>query len=287
MKLKADFTSDWLSILRDTLQNHWGYDISGITDDELPLLYLNAEKRRPDQRPRTVILSDTFSCPDSLQAGWNRLKGMIETGQDITANLSKLITQLINKDSMLNDWGVHHFHLGSDLKGEFVERTGPLLFALIRNEIFYAIGVYEHGSWADPDIIEVIHRNWPEAVSQFRIHGASLTTNFTEQDRITLRQKNVNGFTTTNDGTIYAPIGGGTVCAGHNINAVLGTIKQRSFLKSLESQLQARLKDLTKEFTKHGYSGEPEIEARLEITENEYIAIFPKFKMTLTLKSRS
>ncbi|MGR7922791.1 hypothetical protein ACU6RQ_17115 [Zobellella denitrificans] len=202
MQLKSNFVGDWISTLKDILENHWGYDTAGVTDEHLPYVYFNAEKRRPDQRPRKIILSDTFKCPENLQTVWNRLQGLIETGQDITPNLSKLIKQLHNKDSMLNDWGVHHVHLGNSIKGEFIERTGPLLFALITKENFYAIGVYEHGVWADTKIVEIIHRNWPSEVAQYQKKGIISATEITEQQRLTLRAKNANSFVTVNDGTV-------------------------------------------------------------------------------------
>lgn len=34
------------------------YDISGVTEDELPYVYFNAVKRRPEQRKRCVEVSD-------------------------------------------------------------------------------------------------------------------------------------------------------------------------------------------------------------------------------------
>ncbi|HIF9533505.1 TPA: hypothetical protein ACX6S0_001841, partial [Photobacterium damselae] len=106
MKLKSDFFGDWIELQKDILTNLWGYDVSLIPDDEIPLLYFNAEQRRPDPKVRQLVLADTFSCPQNLEAGWGRLKHLIESGQDLTSNLSKSINKLNNKDSMLNDWGI-------------------------------------------------------------------------------------------------------------------------------------------------------------------------------------
>jgi hypothetical protein len=180
VKLKSDFFSDWLNILKDILENHWGYDVSNISAEDLPFIYFNAEKRRPDQRVRVLELSDAFSCPPSLQAGWDRLKMLVESGGDLTSNLSKLVNRINNKDSLLNDWGVHHFHLGENLNGQFIERTAPLLFALVTKDRFYAINIFNHGAWADEDVIEIIHRNWPEAISKYKIQNVIFTTEITE-----------------------------------------------------------------------------------------------------------
>jgi hypothetical protein len=285
MQLKANFINDWLDILKDILENHWGYDISSINEEEIPFVYFNAEKRRPDQRVRNIAIADTFSCPSNLQKGWKQLRSLVESGSDITPYLSKLISRLTKKDSMLNDWGVHHFHLGEAMKGDFINRTGPLLFSLVTKDKFYAIGVYEHGSWADSDIVETIHRNWPEVVKHYQLNGVQSTTEITEEQRLTLRAKNVNSFVAVSDGTVYAPIGGGVVGAGYNWQSIMQTDRQKSILENLENHLQSQLINLRDVLSQHGYKGEPEIEAKLEITENAYLAIFPKFNVAVTLMS--
>lgn len=285
MQLKSNFINDWLDILKDILENHWGYDVSNVTQEELPYVYFNAEKRRPDQKARKVEISDTFQCPPDRQAGWERLQSLIESGADITPNLSKLVNHLNNKDSMLNDWGVHHFHLGETLEGDFIGRTVPLLFALVTKDKFYTIGVYNHGAWIDSDIVETIHRNWPKSVEKYQIKGVKSTAEITEEQRLTLRAKNANSFVTVSDGTVYAPLGGGVVGAGYNIQAIMQTDRQKSILKNLEEHLQSQLVNLKEVLAQHGYKGEPEIEAKLEITENEYLAIFPKFNVAVTLMS--
>jgi hypothetical protein len=44
---------------------------------------------------------------------------------------------------MLNDWGIHHLHLGTKISKNtgFVERTGPLLFVKFEKNVAYFIGV--------------------------------------------------------------------------------------------------------------------------------------------------
>ena len=288
MKLKADFVKDWLNILADILENHWGYDVSGVSSDELPFVYFNAEKRRPDQRPRKVEVADTFNCPPNLQVGWNRLRSRVESGADITPHLSRLVNQLHNKDSMLNDWGVHHFHLGEAMNGPFVGRTDPLLFALITKEALYAIGIFAHGSWADANIVETIHRNWSGVISRFQIKNCECTTERTEAQRLVLRAKNTNSLVPVSDGTVYGPIGGGIVGSGYNPSFIIRTDRQIELLKNLERHLQERLADLRDALVQHGYSDdEPEIEARLEISPDAYLAIFPKFNVSVTLMTEA
>lgn len=287
MKLKSDFVSDWLNLLKNILQNHWGYDIEDLTDEQLLLAYFNAEKRRPEPRQRIVKLADTFNCPSNLSDGWDRLQNLIKSGADITGNLSKCVTDLSYKDSMLNEWGIYHFHLGSEKKGEFVSRTGPLLFALVTDNEFLAINIYPHGAWTDISIVETIHRNWPDVISKYKILGNMLAYEISEKDRQTLRNKKINSFVTVDDGTIYGSIGGGVVYTGDNIHSIRKIDKQIKHLKSLEQHLQLKLEVLKDKLIQYGYAGESEVEAKLIITENEYIALFPKFNCSIPLQIKS
>jgi hypothetical protein len=281
MKLNADFFGDWINFQKDILMNKWGYDVSSIPDDQIPLFYFNAEQRRPEPKIRQLVLADTFYCPKNLESGWKRLKHIIESGQDLTPNLSKLINNLENKDSMLNDWGVHHFHLGQTMTGSFIKRTGPLLFALLADDKFYAIGIFEHGSWAEQDIVEIIHHNWSGVVAQYQIKDSALSTSLTEKERLTLRKRNCNSFVTVKDGTTYAMIGGGIVSSGFNIQAVVLNHHNKKYLRDLEKHLESELENLREDFEKQGYNGEPELEALLVITESEYSAIFPKYGVSV------
>lgn len=286
MILKADFFSDWVGMLKYILSNEWGYDISSISDDEIPLFYFNAENRRPEKKVRELILADSFVCPQELSEGWEKLKKKVEDGEDLTPNLSKLINKLNNKDSMLNDWGVYHFHLGKKMKGSFTERTGPLLFALLNGNSFYAIGIFDHGSWANQDIVEIIHRNWPTIIESYRIRGAlDMSYSFTEQERLAARSVGINVFTSVNDGTIYAPMGGGVAGSMFNTQAVFKKIRQKTKLEELERYLDDELDSMQEIFEEQGYDGDLEVEAKLIITETQYKAEFQKYGITVILLS--
>lgn len=287
MELKADFFDDWVNILRDTLSSRWGYDVSSIPDSEIPLLYFNAEKKRPDEKIRKLVLADSFSCPQEVSVGWEKLKERIEAGEDLTLNLSKKIHKYYYKDPMLNDWGVHHFHLNEKMNGEFIHGTRLLVFALLADDSFYAIGIFDHDSWADQDIVEIMHRNWPTVLENHKIRDIISTNQFTESERLALRAKNANSFVTVNDGTVYASIGGGSTGSGFGTEAAMKTISQKRMLKDLEKHLASQLESLRDTLEEQGYEGELEIEASLEITETKYIALLPKYSVSVILLSKS
>ncbi|MEI6609922.1 MAG: hypothetical protein WCO53_09300 [Deltaproteobacteria bacterium] len=288
MKLKADFVNDWMAVLKDILVNHWGYDTTGIPDDEIPLVYFNAELRRIEKRLRKIEYATGFSCPDELKKGLEVLKNKIETGQDITPNLSKLVLKPQNMDSLLNDWGVHHFHLGEDLEGNFIKRTKPLLFALVTNNIFYVIGIFSHGEWANDSIVEIIHKNWPESISQYKVkEDVQLSYNLTSEERLKFRKNQLNSYFQCSDGTLYAPVGGGSVTSGYNVQSTIRMIQQKKHLKNLENFLEGELPRIRSDLEKQGYGGEEELVTKLEITETQYNAFFPKYNLSVILHKRA
>ena len=279
MKLKANFVGDWIEMLKEILSDQGGYDISGVDDKEIPFLYFNAAQRRIEQRKRTVELSDVFQCPQELVAGWQNLKAKVESGRDITPNLSKKVANLYEKDPLLNDWGVHHFHLV-----ENPNRNNKILFALVTKDRFYAINVHTHEDWAKDVVVETIHRNWPEVIAPFKIKVADLAQNISERNRKVLRKKNINACVKVSDGTIYLPIGGGVSGAGFNSSFVIQIDRQKAFLENLQKGLYSQLNNIREDLIKRGYKGEPEVEAKLIITENEYKAFFPVYKLTVKFK---
>ena len=285
MKLKANFTKDWLALLRVQLTG-WGYDHTGLSDNDLPFMYFNAQQRRVSTKKRAVFISDTFSCPPNLQSGWQAFQQAVTIGDDVTPYLSKGIKHINATDGLLNDWGVHHFHLGNIKFGRFVDRTGPLLFAMVTDEALFAIGIYAHGQWTNLDIVENIHRNWPEIISKYRINDITGDM-LSASERAVLRKKNANSFTRVADGTVYAPMGGGTASSGLNIHSIIDRDRQFKFLENLQRDVEAQAEKFLPALEQRGYQGETEVEVRLDITEEEYIIIFPLYNFGAILIKRS
>lgn len=282
-----NFYEDWINILKDILSEHWGYDVSNMTTDEIPPVYFNTEKRRPEQKVRKVMISDVFDCPESLTSGWNKLQEQIQIGNDLTPYLSKRVNQADNYDPMLNDWNIHHMHLGEDIEehSDFMKRTGPLLFALFHENNFYAIDIFKHGDWVNQDIIEIIHRNWPETIESKQLKGITRSTDeeLTEENMKTLRSKNCNYVIHVSDGTAYAALGGGVASAGNTVDTIMKLDIQRKFLMSLEEQVNIDINDWTDSLVEKGFiSGEP-IKANLEIEEDRYFAVLTQGNSVYTV----
>ncbi|GBQ06951.1 hypothetical protein [Acetobacter cerevisiae] len=288
-KLNADFVADWVAMLRSYLigEQKWSaVQVAALPDWDLPSHYFDAQRRRIASIPRTIEIGDSFVCPPCHEAGWIMLQEKVRKGEDINSHLSTRHISLFNPDGLLAEWGVHHFHLGTTLYPKnpaFADRTGPLLYAIVGDEAFYAINVYDHHSFENIDVLESIHRNWPEMISRYRVKGVTGGA-WDKEQRQALRRKNANVAVTTSDGTVYMPISGGVVASGINLEAIrladYWSLKIRGFQSDFEKQLTSLLPTLTQ----NRYAGEDTIEAELKSFSGENAQVFlPKYDVLATV----
>lgn len=132
------------------------------------------------------------------------------------------IKQLNYDDDMLSHWGVQHLHLSSEIENDgYVKRTRELLFVLFRDTKAYLIGIFDHNSWCDTDIIKIIHYNWPKELTIFKTN--SDTKKLTSQEYKTLRSKNACSTIVMDDGTEYLSPAFGVTSNGAPISATLNS----------------------------------------------------------------
>src|SRR5262249_60253000 len=126
-----------------------------------------------------------------IRAGVAAVEIELAAGADPTPRLSRKLLKRGFNDKMLNDWGIHHLHLGLSMEpeGRFITRTGDVLFVLFRDDDAYLIDVREHGAWCDGDLVEIVHTNWPETIRQFRLEGVN-GFELTTKQRESLRSRN-------------------------------------------------------------------------------------------------
>ncbi|MEZ8057222.1 hypothetical protein [Vibrio splendidus] len=285
MNVNKNFYADWVDLLRDILVNYWGYDateVRRIDNEKLPIHYFNAEQRRVESTSRTIKYSDVFHCPAELNSGWELLKNKMESGNDLAPHLSKFVSLIDKTDPMLNDWKIHHFHLGTELEGNYIKRTGPLVFAYVTNDEIYVVNIFSHGQWENTDIVEIIHRNWPHLIEQFKLKGVKrMAYEPTIQDRKQLRKVNANSFVTVTDGTVYAPIGGGSSSAGFNINSAMNLIRQKKLLSDLEGMLDSNIANIVPQLLNEGYDGVSDLNVSLVIEGRGYHAVFNELNCSM------
>jgi hypothetical protein len=233
-------------------------------------------RRRIAPQPRALMVADDFVCPPELESGWYALREKVREGFDLNPHLSKRHASLLNPDGLLAEWGVHHFHLGitpDSRDPNFVSRTGPLLYALVTDQVFCAINVYSHSSFENCNVLEGIHRNWPEFIARYRVNG---TTGFslTAEQRRTVRKKNANVHIATLDGTVYTSIGGVVMASGVKFEAVQQADYCILQIQGLQTTIEQKLDEILPALKQNGYVDEPEVEATLGGLSSEGIYVF-------------
>ncbi|HID7484560.1 TPA: hypothetical protein ACXHWU_002229 [Morganella morganii] len=280
MLIECDFINDWYSLMRDLLVNHYKFnqsDVDAIQDDELPFKYIYLEERLVKKAKRKVYISNSFSCPSDIKPGWDGLKNKIENGEDLTPYLSKKISNLDYHDKMFNEWGIHHFHLGSRMIGGFIERTGCLLYALVTSDGVYAINIYQHDNWTRDSILQTIHDDWPNLIDKYKLNQGVMTHGVTPNERAILRKSNINSFFTASNGDIYMPTGGGSVASGYSTRTALIIIKTKKKIDSITKAI-CNLPDECKDnLLLRGCKKGEKVSAKLIITDVCYSVVFPKY----------
>lgn len=212
-----DLRRDLVEIYRAEL-DRLGYDARGISGDaDLLRAYFGVCRRLVFPQPRQILKSKSFSCCPKYHDGLAQIEQIVREGGDLTPYLSKKIRDLEYNDGMLNDWGIHHLHLGERVKQDgFVCRTRPLLHCRFEEGYAYFIDVLPHGSWTKQKLIQTMHENWPDMMAQYLASGVS-GDKLTDEQISILRKKHLNYCVEVESGIAYLPIGGGANTSGTNI----------------------------------------------------------------------
>jgi hypothetical protein len=240
MEIKINLWNDYIALLRNNL-NSSSFVITGkMSDEDVFISFFNWQKRKVQPVSRKIYKSRKFNCPAQFSNVLINIIDCITTGKDITPYLSKAITRLNCSDSMLNDWGIHHLHLGDDTDGTgFIERTDPLLFVKFTDKAAYLVNIYPHGAWTKQDIVEIIHNDWPEIIASYKVEnviGLAFTPN--DEDVKALRESNINTMLQLKDGTVYTPIGLGYMSDGTAMDVMLKLTNTRRILSKAEDEVK-------------------------------------------------
>lgn len=181
--------------------------------------------------PREVKEARCLAVPESLRAAYADIRKDITLGSCLRKYQSRKLKQLDYDDDMLSHWGIQHFHLGKELESDgFVKRTKELLFIHFDNHTAHIIGIFNHNSWCDLDLIEIMHSNWPDRMLAFRMDSGM--KKLSEEEYRVLRRKNANANIVLDDGTEYINPGLGVTSNGSPINAVVNSQKVMMMLNN-------------------------------------------------------
>jgi hypothetical protein len=240
----ADFWADYVAQFKQVLLRR-GVCVTG-GDDQVMLAYFNRRERDVAAIPRAAHQPPGFSIPPKFQGYENAIaaiKKEIETGVDITPRMSRKIQRWDYVDGMLTDFGIQHLHLGATLDADgFYAQGAPLLYVRFDAANAYFLAVAGHGEWANVDLIEIIHANWPASIERYRWKGAiAAGINISAADRTQARNAGIDVQIKMKDGTIYFPPGGGFSTSGDSTMASMQVLATRRVLNEHEAAMKERV----------------------------------------------
>jgi len=278
-QISIDLYNDWINYLKQQL-GQWGYNVEE-TDKPLDIAikYFNVQKRIISNKCREIFISKEFSCSAEFLNSIEVIKEAVVTGKDLNSYLSINLLDARYNDQLLNDWGIHHLHLGNTpdkKRPQFVERTIALLFAYVTEDKFFLIAVGKHGDWCERRLVEILHNNWPEQIEKFRIIGINAAPPLSEAQLKNIRNKHVNASIEFPDGSVYAPFGGGVMSSGISTNIIFNHDKQHWVFRDLEKNISK----IVEEVRQKGIELEGDLIFRLHM-EKEKICLFEENSKTL------
>lgn len=238
--VRADFMADLRAYLVHALSEEGCSVLS--TDDvhQVCLRYLNVRWRIISPRPRQTFWSRKLrarTLSPEVRAGIDRLVTASEKGEKLWPFMSTRIRKADYDDDMLNDWGIHHFHLGAGFESNgFVTRSSELVYAWVNGRGLYLIDVMGHKQWAVDALLECIHQNWPKVIADARAPGVvpgSLRGTWSGKDREKGRKLFCLPWQAA-DGTVYLPPGGGAAVGGLSMAVASRANSVMSFIHQLE-----------------------------------------------------
>lgn len=266
--LTADFFEDVRLQLTESMVRA-GYQIPTNLDVERTIhLFFNIQTRRIHPRKRKAVWSDTLldkradkKIPENLQQAVDHIAHLSEGGEELNRFLSTRLADPQYHDRLLNDWGIHHLHLGGTqpTSNGFIPRSRELLYVFTQQDALYLLDILGHkDDFGDPHLVEVIHRNWPHLIDRFRFQGnerAPFTTNphdaMSSEEIVQARKMGLQPLVPLSDGTMYGPFGGGISTCGLNLAVAHRTSDLLSQIQTLQQecvenrlQIRAKLKSL-------------------------------------------
>lgn len=250
MTLTADFIKDVAARCTDMLTAA-GYVYQPSDDRDAIRTYVSIRRRRVSSCARTVHKAP-YIVPTHLVVGEQQLLAKVAAGGDLWPHQSRKIGNVAAEDGMLNDFGIQHFHLGTTPdphRPHLIEGTSELLFAVVKDDGFYSLGIFDHTAWSKEVLLNIIQSNWPQLIAPYTLTGSGhtnvigLAQTYMENDAAALRKNNINVIRQRPDGTIHMGMGGGITTDGKSLVATRETLQLEKFAKSIEEEVRRKVLD--------------------------------------------
>lgn len=173
---------------------------------------------------------------------------------------------------MLNDWGVHHFHLGTRIESKgFVNRTGPLLYARVLPDRVLCLQIADHRAWADSSLVEIWLQNWPDTLAPYRIRGFK-AGRLQPSNHALQRLRGGGVFTPlqTKDGELFFPPGGGIATSGHSAEVINDSHHYASLVAEFEHYVRDHAEEIVVLARSEGYCLQKPLAFRLRLNEGVF-----------------
>lgn len=232
--------------------------------------WLDFRFRFVDPQPRQIAFSDRFpktDLPPDARAGLAYLVGLIQQGSDINPYQGRGLTlrndtsgekRDARTDLLWADWGIFHFHLTAEPipNDQFFSKPSDYLaFCIVGGDVVAFIDVLRHPDkqgFANPELMEVVHRNWPAYLGQFEVRGvlAGGEGSRTQEEVHNLRSNGVCSFLTLG-GKVYMGPGMGVTSASTSTRISLVANRVRRCVDALVDMVCDPLGQFQTEIARH------------------------------------
>lgn len=270
---RTQFRLDLIRIYTDELTRRGFVPDKDLDVHEMAFLLQDWRRRRLEDlegRPTAVSqsreLARLAAHPVVL-----RISELAEQGKPLWPYTSKQTSKPSKHDPLLNQWGVFHFHLGTQLEPDgYIQRTGELLFARVVDTQLYLIGLYDHDSFRDSEVLQTAIRNWPDSFEPYRLRGLSISGSATPSRFIAdgelkgasrtvlihptldlspesvgdFRKLGLNATFQAESGALYSPPGGGHTSARTSVLAMVHADHEIWWAQQLCDRIQQHLDDV-------------------------------------------
>lgn len=245
MKIETNFRKDIATFIKEELEL---YGYKNIPEDECALIdaYFKVMHKIISDVSRKIKKSDVFKCPPELIQGLEILEDKISKGENINPYQSKGVMDIKENDPLLNDWGIHHLHLGIEKEANtfFIKRTGPLLYAFFSEDTTYLLNIFNHGEWTNKSLLEILDRNWPDLIAHWQANIIDIKE--LDSDSMKKMRKAGGTFFTKVNGKIFAPPGGGYTTARTSMRAGIESDHFLMQLRDYENGIKNNERELEK-----------------------------------------
>jgi hypothetical protein len=209
-----------------------GYTVeSPLSMESLLYNWMKIQHRRIEPRVRQVLWSRELQGRLTIAPSWlgralSRLEAAVVAGDDLTPFLSRDLRKdraFKRNDGMLDDFGIHHFHLGEGLDEHgLVPGLPELLYAVVTDAAVHFVEIFDHTKFWDDESFRIAQRNWPHLYSRVQLPTAPSRSggSITADERKVLRRKGGNAAVGADDGSLFLPPGGGVNSAGFSMSIV-------------------------------------------------------------------